>query len=315
LTIGLPASPGAATGQVVFTAQRAKELKASTKKSVVLVRLETSPEDIEGMAVSAGILTARGGMTSHAAVVARGMGTCCVSGAQDIKVSEENKTLEIKGKVFHEGDYISLDGSTGSVYGQKISTVEAQISGDFAKLMELADKYAYLEVRTNADTPKDAKKAYEFGAKGIGLCRTEHMFFQADRIRAIREMIVSKTVEEREKALAKLLPMQRDDFYNLYKEMKGFPVTVRYLDPPLHEFVPSNDEDIASLAKEMGLSFEELKSTVLSLHETNPMLGHRGCRLDVTYPEIAVMQTRAVIQAAIQANKEGLKVKPEIMIP
>ena len=315
ITTGLNASPGAATGRVTFTAERAKELKAKDKLPVILVRQETSPEDIEGMVVAAGILTARGGMTSHAAVVARGMGTCCVAGAGEIRVNEHGKYFEVGGKKYNEGDWISLDGSTGYVYGEKLSTVAASISGDFETLMKWADKYAALEVRSNADNPRDAKVSRQFGAKGIGLCRTEHMFFETDRIMAVREMIVSKTVAEREKALAKILPMQRDDFYQLYKEMRGFPVTIRYLDPPLHEFVPNEEKDIKALALDMGITYQELSSTIIGLHETNPMLGHRGCRLSVTFPEIAVMQTRAVIEAAIMVKKEGIDVTPEIMIP
>ena len=314
ITKGLNASPGAACGKVVFTAERAKELHAQGEK-VVLVRLETSPEDIEGMIASQGILTARGGMTSHAAVVARGMGTCCVSGAGEVLVNEEEKYFTVKGKRYNELDWISIDGSTGYVYGEAIPTVDASVTGDFATLMNWADKYRRLKVRTNADNPRDARVAYNFGAEGVGLCRTEHMFFEADRIMAMREMIVSDTVEERKKALAKILPMQRQDFVGIYREMKGYSVTIRYLDPPLHEFLPHTDEDIASLAQEMGITFEKLKAKVESLHEFNPMLGHRGCRLAVTYPEIAEMQTRAVIEAAIIVNKEGLKVTPEIMIP
>ena len=312
---GLPASPGAACGKVVFTAERASELAGEGNK-VVLVRLETSPEDIEGMAASEGILTARGGMTSHAAVVARGMGTCCVAGCSDLKVNEEEKYFELGGKKYHEGDYISLDGSTGNIYGEQVKTEPASLSGDFGTIMEWADKYRALQVRTNADTPNDAKNAFHFGAEGIGLCRTEHMFFDADRIPAVREMIVSSTVEERKKALAKLLPMQRKDFIGLYKAMQGKPVTIRFLDPPLHEFLPHTDEEIAALAKDMGLTFESLKATVESLHEFNPMMGHRGLRLAVTYPEIAEMQTQAVIEAAITVKKEdGYDIVPEIMIP
>ena len=313
----LPASPGAAAGKVVFTAEEAKEQgKGGKGERVVLVRLETTPEDIEGMVASQGILTVRGGMTSHAAVVARGMGTCCVAGCGEIIVNEEEKYFTLPdGRKVAEGEWISLDGSTGNVYGERIETVPASVSGNFAKLMGWADQYRQLKVRTNADTPRDAKQAYEFGAEGIGLCRTEHMFFAPDRIAAIREMIVSKTPEQRAKALAKILPMQRGDFEGLYKEMKGYPVTIRFLDPPLHEFVPHDDEDIRALAKEMGLTFEELKNIVEGLHEFNPMMGHRGCRLAVTYPEIAEMQTRAVIEAAINVNKEGMNVVPEIMIP
>ena len=314
ITKGLNASPGAACGQVVFSAERAKECKEQGMK-VVLVRLETSPEDIEGMIASQGILTGRGGMTSHAAVVARGMGTCCVAGAGEIRVNEEEKWFEVGGKRYNEGDWISIDGNTGYVYGEAIPTVDATVSGDFATLMEWADKYRALHVRTNADNPRDAKVAFNFGAEGVGLCRTEHMFFDADRIPAVREMIVSDNEEGRRKALAKLLPMQRADFIGIYKAMEGRSVTIRYLDPPLHEFLPHTDEEIADLAKEMGLTFEKLKATVESLHEFNPMLGHRGCRLSITYPEIAEMQTRAVIEAAIEVNKDGLNVTPEIMIP
>ena len=313
---GLAASPGAATGKVVFTAERAVELHKAGEKELVLVRLETSPEDIDGMVVCSGVLTVRGGMTSHAAVVARGMGTCCVAGCGDITVNEEEKYFTLPdGRKVHEGEYISLDGSTGNVYGEKVQTVEASVSGNFATLMGWADQYRQLKVRTNADTPRDAKQAYDFGAEGIGLCRTEHMFFAPDRIAAIREMIVSKTPEQRAKALAKILPMQRGDFEELYRTMKGYPVTIRFLDPPLHEFVPHADEDIKALAKEMGMTFEDLKNVVEGLHEFNPMMGHRGCRLAVTYPEIAEMQTRAVIEAAINVNKEGMNVVPEIMIP
>ena len=313
---GLAASPGAATGKVVFTADRAVELHEKGDKDLILVRLETSPEDIDGMNVCHGILTVRGGMTSHAAVVARGMGTCCVAGCGELVVNEEaGEFKDAQGNVYHEGDYISLDGSTGNVYGERIDTVEASVSGDFAKLMGWADQYRQMEVRTNADTPKDAEVAYNFGAQGIGLCRTEHMFFAPERIAAIREMIVSKTAEQREKALAKILPMQQGDFEGLFKAMKGYPVTIRLLDPPLHEFLPHTDEEITALAKEMGMTFQELKDVVVSLHEFNPMMGHRGCRLDVTYPEIGAMQTRAIIRAAINVNKEGMNVVPEIMIP
>ncbi len=315
ITTGLNASPGAATGRIAFTADRAKEMKKADGLPVILVRQETSPEDIEGMIVSSGILTARGGMTSHAAVVARGMGTCCVAGAGAVHVNEKKKEFEINGEIFKEGDWISLDGSTGKVYGEKVETQDASVSGDFKTLMDWADEFRSLKVRTNADNPRDAKVAYEYGAEGIGLCRTEHMFFEADRIPAVREMIVAKTKAEREKALAKLLPMQRQDFIGLYKEMKGYAVTIRYLDPPLHEFVPTQEADIRALAKEMGLTFEQLNKTIEELHETNPMLGHRGVRLTVTYPEIAKMQTQAVIEAAIQVNKEGMNVVPEIMIP
>lgn len=312
---GLAASPGAATGKVVFTADDALEKFNNGEKDLILVRLETSPEDIDGMHVCHGILTVRGGMTSHAAVVARGMGTCCVSGCSEVNVNEEEKTFSINENTYHEGDWISLDGSTGNVYGEKIDTVTAQVTGNFAKFMEWADRYRQMEVRTNADTPKDAKQAYEFGAQGIGLCRTEHMFFAPERIAAIREMIVSKTKEQREKALEKILPMQRGDFEGLFREMKGLPVIIRLLDPPLHEFLPHTDDEIEVLAKEMGMTFEELKNIVTNLHEFNPMMGHRGCRLDVTYPEIGVMQTKAIIGAAINVAKEGIDVKPEIMIP
>lgn len=316
IATGLAASPGAATGKVVFTAERAVELYNQGEKDLILVRLETSPEDIDGMTVCNGVLTVRGGMTSHAAVVARGMGTCCVAGCGDISVSEEDKTFTLaNGNKYHEGDWISLDGSTGKVYGEKIDTVEASVSGNFAKFMEWADSYRQMEVRANADTPRDANQARKFGAQGIGLCRTEHMFFAPERIAAIREMIVSKTVEQRKNALEKILPMQRADFEGLFKAMDGLPVTIRLLDPPLHEFLPHTDEEIRDLAKDMSMSFEELKNVVTELHEFNPMMGHRGCRLDVTYPEIGEMQTRAIIQAAINVSKEGIKVKPEIMIP
>ena len=316
ITTGLAASPGAATGKIVFTAEEAVEKYNQGEKDLILVRLETSPEDIEGMNVCNGVLTVRGGMTSHAAVVARGMGTCCVSGCGDLIVNEEEKYFQdATGKKYYDGDYISLDGSTGSVYGEKIETVDAEVTGNLATLMGWADRYRQLGVRANADNPRDAKQAYEFGAEGIGLCRTEHMFFETDRIRAMREMIVSKTTEQREKALAKLLPMQRSDFEGLYREMKGYPVTIRLLDPPLHEFVPHEDEEIKAIADEMGMSFDELKNVVVSLHEFNPMMGHRGCRLAVTYPEIAKMQTRAIIEAAINVSREGLAISPEIMIP
>ena len=314
ITKGLAASPGAACGQAVFSAEVAKEWNAAGKK-VVLVRMETSPEDIEGMIASQGILTGRGGMTSHAAVVARGMGTPCVAGAGEIRVNEEERYFEVNGVRYEEGAWISCDGSTGYVYGEAIATVDAEISGDFAVLMSWADKYRALKVRTNADNPRDAKVANDFGAEGVGLCRTEHMFFEGDRIMAIREMIVADNVEDRKKALAKLLPMQRQDFIGIYKAMEGKSVTVRYLDPPLHEFVPHTEEEMAELAAQMGLPFEKIKATVEGLHEFNPMLGHRGCRLSITYPEIAEMQTRAVIEAAIAVNKEGYNVTPEIMIP
>ena len=315
ITTGLNASPGAATGRIAFTADRAAEMKHADGKPVILVRTETSPEDIEGMVIASGILTARGGMTSHAAVVARGMGRCCVAGAGEIVVNEEGKYFTVKGKRFSEGEWISLDGSTGKVYGTKVKTVDATVSGDFAVLMAWADKYRSLKIRTNADNPRDAKIAYQFGAEGIGLCRTEHMFFEGDRIKAMREMIVAKTLQERQTALAKLLPMQRQDFIGLYEEMHGYPVTIRYLDPPLHEFLPTAESDIRELATEMKLTYEELKATIDSLHESNPMLGHRGVRLSITYPEIAVMQTRAVIEAAIEVNRRGGTVVPEIMIP
>ena len=315
ITKGLPASPGAATGKIAFTAQEAKE-RAENGEQVVLVRLETSPEDIEGMVAAQGVLTVRGGMTSHAAVVARGMGTCCVAGCGDIKIDEEAKTFEVNGKTYTSNDYISIDGSTGNVYGEKIKTVAPEISGYFETFMTWADEIRKLRVRTNADTPKDAEQAIKFGAEGIGLCRTEHMFFETDRIPVVREMIVSKTEEQRRVALEKLLPMQRKDFEGLYEAMQGHPVTIRFLDPPLHEFLPHKDEEIKELAKEMGLTFEDLKRTVEDLHEFNPMMGHRGCRLSVSYPEIAEMQTRAVIEAAINVNKNrGLNVVPEIMIP
>ncbi len=310
----LPASPGAASGKICFTAEKAKE--QGKKEKVVLVRLETSPEDIEGMAASQGILTARGGMTSHAAVVARGMGTCCVAGCSAIKFADDGKSFELGGKKYKEGDVISFDGSTGKIYDGAIETESAKISGEFATIMEWADKYRKLMIRTNADNPRDASVAFSFGAEGVGLCRTEHMFFEADRIPAVREMIVSSTTEEREKALKKLLPMQKKDFKGIFKAMKGRPVTIRFLDPPLHEFLPHEDDEIRALAKEMKLTFESLKATVESLHEFNPMMGHRGLRLAVTYPEIARMQTEAVITAAIEVEKEeGFKVVPEIMIP
>ncbi|NLP25987.1 MAG: pyruvate, phosphate dikinase, partial [Clostridiales bacterium] len=316
IATALAASPGAACGKVVFTAEDATEWAKKGEK-VILVRLETSPEDIEGMHYSQGILTVRGGMTSHAAVVARGMGTCCVSGCGEIKIDEENKKFELAGKTYKEGDYISLDGSTGAIYGEAIPTVDAEIGGEFARIMEWADKYRRLAIRTNADTPQEALQAVEYGAEGIGLCRTEHMFFEGDRIAAIREMIVSDTVEQREKALAKLEPMQQGDFEALYKAMKGNPVTIRFLDPPLHEFVPTEEKDIEALAKEQGKTVKEVKDIIASLHEFNPMMGHRGCRLSVTYPEIAAMQTRAVIKAAIAVAKSNpeWKTVPEIMIP
>ena len=313
---GLGASPGAACGQVVFTADDAAAWKAQGKK-VVLVRLETSPEDITGMKASQGILTVRGGMTSHAAVVARGMGTCCVSGCSDIAMDEANKKFTLAGKTFHEGDVISIDGSTGNIYDGEIPTVDATIAGEFGRIMSWADKYRKLKVRTNADTPADANKARELGAEGIGLCRTEHMFFEADRIAAFREMICSDTVEEREAALNKILPMQQADFEKLYEALEGCPVTIRFLDPPLHEFVPTEEADIEALAKAQGKSVETIKNIIASLHEFNPMMGHRGCRLAVTYPEIAKMQTKAVIRAAINVSKAhpDWNIVPEIMIP
>ena len=311
----LAASPGAACGRIVFTAEDATEWAKKGEK-VILVRLETSPEDIEGMNYSQGILTVRGGMTSHAAVVARGMGTCCVSGCGEINMDEENKKFELAGRTYKEGDWISLDGSTGNIYGEAIKTVDASISGEFGRIMEWADKYRKLKVRTNADTPKDALNAFKFGAEGIGLCRTEHMFFDEERIPIVRQMIVAKTLEQRQRALDKLLPIQRGDFESLFETMNGLPVTIRLLDPPLHEFLPHDDDEIKALAEEMGLTYDELKETVNSLHEFNPMLGHRGCRLAVTYPEIAAMQARAVIEAAINVSSEdGLTIIPEIMIP
>jgi len=313
---GLPASPGAACGRIYFNADDAIAAKERGEK-VILVRLETSPEDIEGMYAAEGVLTARGGMTSHAAVVARGMGTCCVAGCSDIIIVEKNRTFSTtSGQQFVEGDWVSLDGSTGKVYGTALPTVEAQVTGNFATIMEWADSVRTMKVRTNADNPHDAEIAVNFGAEGIGLCRTEHMFFDENRIPAVREMIVAKDETTRRRALAKLLPMQRGDFKGIYKAMGARPVTIRFLDPPLHEFLPTEDADIRALAKEMGIAFEELKLTVVNLHEFNPMLGHRGCRLAVTYPEIAEMQTRAVIEAAIETRKEtGLAVVPEIMIP
>lgn len=316
LTHGLAASPGAATGEVCFTAEEAIK-RANSGHKVILVRLETSPEDIEGMHVAQGILTVRGGMTSHAAVVARGMGTCCVSGCGDITINEEALTFTVNGQTFNDGDYISLDGSTGNVYGIAIKTVPATISGDFQRFMSWADARRTLQVRTNADTPKDAAQAVQFGAQGIGLIRTEHMFFEGERIKAVREMIVSKSLAQRQKALAKLLPMQQGDFEAIYEVMQGLPVTVRYLDPPLHEFLPTSSYDIDQLAKDMGITSNELRNVITSLHEFNPMMGHRGCRLAVTYPEIAQMQTEAVIQAAINVNKRHPEyhIVPEIMIP
>ena len=312
----LPASPGAACGKIVFNAEDAKEWAARGEK-VVLVRLETSPEDIEGMKAAQGILTVRGGMTSHAAVVARGMGKCCVSGCGEINMDEANKQFTLAGKTYHEGDWLSLDGSTGSIYDGAMPTVDASVGGDFGRIMAWADKFRRLQVRTNADNPHDTEQAVKFGAEGIGLCRTEHMFFEGDRIAAIREMICSDTVEQREKALAKLLPMQQGDFEGIYEAMEGCPVTIRFLDPPLHEFVPTEEHDIELLAKDMGKSVADIKAIIASLHEFNPMMGHRGCRLAVTFPEIAVMQTRAVIRAAINVQKKhpDWNMVPEIMIP
>ena len=316
MATGLAASPGAACGMVYFSADDAKRASEAGHK-VILARKETSPEDIEGMTASEGILTAFGGMTSHAAVVARQLGTCCVSGCKEIVIDEPAKTLTFTdGTVLHEGDWMSLDGSTGKVYAEAIRTVPAELSGNFATIMEWADAIRTLKIRTNADSPAQAEMAVKFGAEGIGLCRTEHMFFDEARIPAMREMIVSKNADERKAALAKILPMQREDFKGIYKAMQGRPVTIRFLDPPLHEFLPTKDEEIAALASNMGITFDELKKTVVSLHESNPMMGHRGCRLSVTYPEIAEMQTRAVIEAAIEVRQEtGLEIIPEIMIP
>ena len=313
---GLAASPGAACGMVYFSADEAKAAHEAGAK-VILARKETSPEDIEGMTASEGILTAFGGMTSHAAVVARQLGTCCVSGCKSVIIDEKTKAITFEnGTVLHEGDWMSLDGTTGNVYAQSIKTAPAELSGNFATIMQWADEIRTLKIRTNADSPAQAAIAVKFGAEGIGLCRTEHMFFDEARIPAMREMIVSKNVDERKAALAKILPMQREDFKGIYKAMEGRPVTIRFLDPPLHEFLPTKDEDIRSLAADMGITFEELKKTVNSLHESNPMMGHRGCRLSITYPEIAAMQTRAVIEAAIEVRQEtGLEIVPEIMIP
>ncbi|SQB33896.1 pyruvate, phosphate dikinase [Clostridium cochlearium] len=312
---GLPASPGAACGKVYFTAEEAKE-KHELGEKVILLRVETSPEDIEGMVAAEGILTVRGGMTSHAAVVARGMGKCCVAGCADIKVFEKENTFQIGEIMFKKGDYISIDGSTGKVYGEAVKTVAPEISGYFGTFMEWADNIRKLKIRTNADTPKDAKQAVEFGAEGIGLCRTEHMFFDEKRIPAVRQMIMADNEEQRREALEKLLPMQREDFVGIYEAMEDRPVTIRFLDPPLHEFLPTEDEDIAELAKDMGVTFERIKYEIESLKEFNPMMGHRGCRLSISYPEIAEMQTRAVIEAAIDVrNRKGYDVKPEIMIP
>ena len=316
IATGLAASPGAATGKLCFTAEDVIKMHEAGEKDLILARLETSPEDIEGMNLAHGILTVRGGMTSHAAVVARGMGTCCVSGCGDIIVDEENKTLKLKdGTTFKEGDYISLDGSTGNVYGEQIKTVEPEISGNFETIMEWADATRKLKIRTNADTPRDALQARKFGAEGIGLCRTEHMFFEEERIFNFRRMITATTVEAREEALEKILPYQRDDFEGLFRAMDGYTVTIRFLDPPLHEFLPHTDEEIKPLAESLGMTFEALKNRVESLKEFNPMMGHRGCRLAITYPEIAKMQTRAVIEAAINVQNEGKTVIPEIMIP
>ena len=313
---GLAASPGAATGKLCFNAEDVVKLYDNGEKDIILARSETSPEDIEGMNIAHGVLTVHGGMTSHAAVVARGMGTCCVSGCGEIVVDEENKTLTTKdGEVFREGDWISLDGSTGNVYGEQLKTVPPTISGDFQTIMSWADEISELEVRTNSDTPRDAKQARAFGAKGIGLCRTEHMFFEEERIFNFRRMITADTLEKREEALSKILPYQREDFEGLFRAMAGYVVTIRYLDPPLHEFLPHTDEEIKELADSLEMSFEDLKNRVESLKEFNPMMGHRGCRLAITYPEIAKMQTRAVIEAAINVKNEGLEVKPEIMIP
>ena len=313
---GLGASPGAACGKIVFSAEDAESWHERGEK-VVLVRLETSPEDITGMKAAQGVLTVRGGMTSHAAVVARGMGTCCVSGCGDISMDEENKQFTLAGKVYHEGDAISIDGTTGNIYDGIIPTVDATIAGEFGRIMTWADKFRRLKVRTNADTPTDAKKARELGAEGIGLCRTEHMFFDENRIAAFREMICADTLEEREAALEKILPYQQSDFEALYEALEGTPVTIRFLDPPLHEFVPTEEEDIKKLADAQGKSVEDINALIASLHEFNPMMGHRGCRLAVTYPEIAKMQTKAVIRAAIKVQNAHPEwtVKPEIMIP
>lgn len=313
LTKGLPASPGAALGKVVFDADTAVEEAKS--ENVVLVRTETSPEDIQGMAVAQGILTARGGMTSHAAVVARGMGKCCVAGAEDIKVFEDKQYFEVNGSKVNKGDWVTLDGSTGEVFKGKIPVVDPEIGKNFKKFMSWVNDYKKIGVRANADTPDDSKVALNFGAEGIGLCRTEHMFFEADRIKAVRKMIVAKSKEEREKALAKLLPIQKKDFMEIFKVMNNLPVTIRLLDPPLHEFLPNEDRDIEEIAGELGLKFDELKATVNSLHEMNPMLGHRGCRLSITYPEILEMQVRAIFEATVELTREGYKVKPEVMIP
>ncbi|MBU2563388.1 MAG: pyruvate, phosphate dikinase, partial [Actinobacteria bacterium] len=313
LTKGLPASPGAALGKVVFDADTA--VKEAKSENVILVRTETSPEDIQGMAVAQGILTARGGMTSHAAVVARGMGKCCVAGAEGIKVFEDKQYFEVNGSKVNKGDWVTLDGSTGEVFKGKIPVVDPEIGKNFKKFMSWVDDYKKIGVRANADTPNDAKVALNFGAEGIGLCRTEHMFFEVDRIKAMRKMIVANSKEEREKALAKLLPIQKKDFMEIFKVMNDMPVTIRLLDPPLHEFLPHEDDDVREIAGELGLKFDELKATVNSLHEMNPMLGHRGCRLSITYPEILEMQVRAIFEATVELTKEGYKVKPEVMIP
>ena len=307
---GLPASPGAATGKIVFFADEASKYKNS-----ILVRIETSPEDLEGMNIAKGILTARGGMTSHAAVVARGMGKCCVSGAGALKINYKNRTLTVDGHEYHEGDWISLNGSTGNIIEGKVATIEPELSGEFAEIMELADKYSNMKVRTNADSPKDAKVARNFGAQGIGLTRTEHMFFETDRIKAMREMILSDTVKGRKEALEQLLPMQREDFEGIFEAMTGLPVTIRLLDPPLHEFVPHVLATQKELANEMHISLESVKSKIAELEEFNPMLGHRGCRLGITYPEITEMQTRAIIEAALNLKAKGIEAKPEIMVP
>ncbi|MCK5467620.1 MAG: pyruvate, phosphate dikinase, partial [Cyclobacteriaceae bacterium] len=314
ITTGLPASPGAATGKIVFHAEDAEEW-VEKGEEVLLVRIETSPEDIGGMHVAKGILTARGGMTSHAAVVARGMGTCCVAGCGAIAINYKDKTMTVGGKVFNEGDWLSLDGSKGQVIEGKVPTIDPELSGDFGTLMGWADEVRHINVRTNADTPHDAEVARNFGAEGIGLCRTEHMFFEGDRIKAIREMILADDEAGRRKALAKLLPYQKDDFYGIFKAMHDLPVTVRTLDPPLHEFLPHDDDNQQIMADEMGITLEEVKAKVDSLHEFNPMLGHRGCRLGITYPEITEMQARAIIEAACDLTKEGINVLPEIMIP
>ena len=313
LSRGLPASPGAAPGKVVFSADEAVEEAKNT--NVILVRTETSPEDIQGMAVAQGILTARGGMTSHAAVVARGMGKCCVAGAEEIKVFEKKQYFQVGGQLIKKGDWITLDGSTGEIFLGKIPVVDPEINENMVTFMSWVNDYKKLGIRANADTPKDSQIARDFGAEGIGLCRTEHMFFEGERIKSIRKMIVSSTEKERRNALMELLPIQRKDFYEIFKVMKDLPVTIRLLDPPLHEFLPTEDDDIEEIAKEMGMSFDDLKSTIISLHEMNPMLGHRGCRLSITYPEIAEMQARAIFEATADLTKEGYDVKPEVMVP